>query len=474
MTPPGPGAIASLRGCFAGRLLTSPEEMAPFLTDWRRRWHGRAQAVAMPDTARDVAAILGWCHANRVPVVPQGGNTGLAGGSVPDGTGRAVVVSLGRLNRIRGIDAANNSLVAEAGCLLHDVQLAAERAGRLFPLSLAAEASCTIGGNLATNAGGVHVLRYGTARALCLGLEVATPSGEIWDGLRALRKNTAGLDLRDLFIGAEGTLGIITAAVLQLYPRPQAREVGYVAVPSPAAALDLLGLAQDRAGAGLTAFELMSEACLAAVLAQAAGARRPFAAAHPWYVLIEVSAWGDPPHAHVLPALLERAVERGFALDAVLAASEAQAARLWALREGISDAQAADGAGLKHDVALPLSAVPEFIAAADAAVARLCPGLRPGVFGHLGDGNVHYNVLQAAGPRGPAETARFLAQEAAVAQCVHDLVLARGGTVSAEHGLGVLRAAEALRLLPEVEVRMMRAVRRALDPNGIMNPGKGV
>ncbi len=448
--------------------------MAPFLTDWRKRWQGRAWAVVLPDTARDVAAVLGFCHANRLPVVPQGGNTGLSGGAVPDGSGRAVVVSLARLNRIREIDAGNNSLVAEAGCILRDVQLAAEQAGRLFPLSLAAEGSCTIGGNLSTNAGGVHVLRYGTARALCLGLEVATPSGELWDGMRALRKNTAGLDLRDLFIGAEGTLGIITAAVLQLHPRPQSREVAFVAVASPAAALRLLAVAQHRAGAGLTAFELMSEACLAAVLAHARAASRPFGAAHPWYVLMEISAWQGSPGMQSAPAILEGALEDGFVQDAVLAASEAQAARLWALREAISDAQAADGAGLKHDVALPVSAVPEFIEAADAAVARRFPGLRPGVFGHLGDGNVHYNVLQGAGPRGPAETARFLALEEPVAQCVHDLVLARGGTISAEHGLGVLRAAEALRMLPGVEVRMMRAVRRALDPEWIMNPGKGI
>ncbi len=467
--------MAALRGCFAGRLLTAADDMAPFLTDWRRRWHGSACAVAMPDTAQDVAAVLGWCNAHRVPVVPQGGNTGLSGGSVPDGSGHALVVSLARLNRIRGVDAANSSLVAEAGCILRDVQLAAERADRLFPLSLAAEGSCTIGGNLSTNAGGVHVLRYGTARALCLGLEVATPSGELWDGLRALRKNTAGLDLRDLFIGAEGTLGIITAAVLKLHPRPKTRNVAFVAVPTPATALCLLEVAQDRAGDGLTAFELMSEACLAMVLLHAGGTRRPFAAPYPWYVLMEVSAWQqDPAPAQTASAILEEALARGLAGNAVLSASEAQAAALWALREGISDAQAADGAGLKHDVALPLSAVPGFIAEADAAVARLAPGLRPGVFGHLGDGNVHYNVLQEAGPRGPAEAARFLAREDAVAQCVHDLVLARGGTIAAEHGLGVLRAAEAVRLLPEVEVRMMRAVRRALDPGGVMNPGKGV
>ncbi len=472
---PGFDTIEALRACFKGRLLTAPADMAPFLSDWRGRWHGTARAVAMPDTAQDVAAVLGWCNANHTPVVPQGGNTGLSGGSVPDGSGRAIMVSLARLNRIRGVSAGNNSLVAEAGCILRDVQLAAEAVDRLFPLSLAAEGSCTVGGNLSTNAGGVHVLRYGTARALCLGLEVATPSGALWDGLRALRKNTAGLDLRDLFIGAEGTLGIITAAVLQLHPRPDARAVAFVAVPSPEAALRLLELTQNRAGAGLTAFELMSEACLALVLLHAPATRRPFAAVYRWYALLEISSWTpDRPCAPMLPALLEQALDAGFAQDAVLSASEAQAARLWALREGISDAQAADGAGLKHDVALPISAVPDFIAAADAAIGRQFPGLRPGVFGHLGDGNVHYNVLQEAGPRGPAETAQFLAQEEAVNRCVHDLVLARGGTISAEHGLGVLRAAEALRMLPDVEVRMMQAVRRALDPNGIMNPGKGV
>ena len=473
--PPRSAAIAALRACFAGRLLTAADDMAPFLTDWRRRWHGSAWAVVVPDSAPDVAAVLGWCNANRVPVVPQGGNTGLSGGSVPDGGGSAIVVSLARLNRIRGVDAANNSLVAEAGCKLYDVQRAAEEADRLFPLSLAAEGSCTIGGNLSTNAGGVHVLRYGTARALCLGLEVATPAGELWDGLRALRKNTAGLDLRDLFIGAEGTLGIITAAVLKLYPRPVGRQVAFVAVSSPASALRLLDLAQARAGEGLTAFELMSEACLASVLTDVWSTRRPFADKYPWYVLLEISAWQqDARSAQVCSGILQDAADSGLILDAVLSLSETQAAGLWGLREGISDAQAADGAGIKHDVALPISKVPDFIAAADAAIGRLFPGLRPGVFGHLGDGNVHYNVLQQAGPRGPVEAGRFLGQEAAVNRCVHDLALARGGTISAEHGLGVLRAAEALRVLPDVEVQMMRAVRQGLDPVGIMNPGKGI
>ena len=475
LPPPGPEAVKQLSGRFAGRLLTSADDMAPFLTDWRRRWRGRAWAVAMPETAQDVAAVLGWCHANQVPVVPQGGNTGLSGGCVPDDSGRAVVVSLARLNRIRRVDAVDGSLVAEAGCILRDVQLAAEGVDRLFPLSLAAEGSCTIGGVLSTNAGGVHVLRYGTARALCLGLEVATPAGELWDGLRALRKNTAGLDLRDLFIGAEGTLGIITAAVLRLYPRPKARDVAFVAVASPAAALRLLELAQERAGQGLTAFELMSEACLASVLLHATGARRPFSALHPWYVLVEVSAWRqDLPPTQTLSAILEDAYGTGLAQDAVLSASETQISNLWALRERISDAQAAEAAGIKHDVALPIAGVPGFIADADAAIGRLFPGLRPGVFAHLGDGNVHYNVLQETGSHGSEAKARFLTREPAVNRCVHDLVLAHGGTISAEHGLGVLRAAEALRVLPKVEVQMIRAVREALDPYGIMNPGKGV
>ena len=453
----------TLRPLFAGRLLTSDEAMAPFLTDWRKRWHGRALAVAQPDTAQDVAAVLAWCHANRVPVVPHGGNTGLSGGSVPDGSGRAVVVSLARLRRIRHVDPLDDTMIAEAGCTLREVQLAAEGAGRLFPLSLAAEGSCTIGGNLSTNAGGVHVLRYGTARALCLGLEVVTASGEIWDGLRALRKNNTGPDLRDLFIGAEGTLGIITAAVLRLFPRPAARVAAFAAVASPRAALDLLGHVQRQAGAGLTAFELVSDACLEMVLRHVPAARRPFAAASGWYVLLELSDWGEWASAGpLMEAALEHAAARGWVEDGVISASDAQYAKLWLLREGISDAQAAEGFVMKHDVALPVSCVPEFIAAAGAAMARHFPGLRVGVFGHLGDGNLHYNVLGA------------LADEAAVGRCVHDLVLARGGSISAEHGLGVLRAGEALRALPEVEVRMMRAVRCALDPAGIMNPGKGI
>ncbi len=465
--------LEDLRSAFAGRLLTTAPEMAPFLTDWRKRWHGRARAVVQPDTAADVAGVLGWCQAQGVKVVPQGGNTGLSGGSVPDGSGGSIVISLARLNRVRSVDPVNSSMIVEAGCTLQAVQQAAEGAGRLFPLSLAAEGSCTIGGNLATNAGGVHVLRYGSARDLCLGLEVATADGALWDGLRGLRKNNTGLDLRDLFIGSEGTLGIITAAVLKLFSRPAARKVAFVAVDSPQAALLLLDAARARLGAGLSAFELMSGLCLELVVRHVPAARLPLAGQSAWYVLIELSVWDDAPDL-ALAALLEFAFDQGWAKDAVISASVAQATALWALREGVSDAQAAEGMTIKHDVAVPISHVAEFIGAADAAMARLFPAFRLGVFGHLGDGNLHYNVLPPVGRCGDADVAWFVAQEAAVNRCVHDLVLARGGSISAEHGLGVLRVSEALRGLPAVEVRMMRAVRAALDPAGIMNPGKGI
>ncbi len=452
---------------FAGRLLTEPADMAPFLTDWRGRWTGRARAVAQPESAQDVAAVLAWCSAHGVPVLPQGGNTGLSGGSVPDGSGQAMVVSLARLNRIRAVDAAGNTLVAEAGCTLAAVQAAAAAVGRLFPLSLASQGSCSIGGNLATNAGGVHALRYGTARDLCLGLELATSSGALWDGLRTVRKNNTGLDLRDLFVGAEGTLGIITAAVLKLFPQPASQAVAWVAVGAPERALQLLGAAQAALGPGLTAFELISEACLQAVLRYLPQARRPLANASPWYVLVEASAWGAADAAAALLGLLEGEAAGGGALDATIAGSAAQAAALWALREAISDAQGAEGGGIKHDVALPVGRVAAFLERAEAAMARDFPQLRLGVFGHLGDGNVHFNVLPGAG-------AWSAGLEAAVNGCVHDLVRAEGGSISAEHGLGVLRLAEARRTLPAIEVAMMQAVRAALDPAGIMNPGKGL
>ena len=465
-------ALTSLREAFGGRLLNDDEEMAPFLVDYRCIWHGKAIGVAQPDTAADVASILRWCSEHGVPVVAQGGNTGLSGGSVPDSSGKALLVSLRRLNRIRQVDAVNNTLIAEAGCTLQEVQGAARGADRLYPLSLAAQGSCTIGGTLSTNAGGVHVLRYGNARDLCLGLEVATPQGELWDGLRCLRKDNTGYSLRDLYIGAEGTLGIITAAVLKLFPPSTTQTVAFVAVRSTETAIELLSLAQKQLGAGLTAFELISESCVAIVLRRISGIRRPMIEASPWYVLLELSDSRDEVQAGLrLEGLLQTAMERRIVDDGILASSLAQCSALWALRESISDAQAAEGRTIKHDISLPVSRIPEFIATTDAAIQEAFPGLRMMAFGHLGDGNMHYNISPAADYSGPPDAA--LGEiEAPLNRLVHDAVVARGGSISAEHGLGVLRRDEAARYKQPVEVRLMRAVKTALDPKNIMNPGK--
>ena len=465
--------LDDLRTAFSGRLHTSPADMAAFLTDWRGKWTGRAIAVAQPDGPADVASILRWCSDHRVPVVPQGGNTGLSGGSTPDESGRALVLSLTRLNRLRGIDALNNTMVVEAGATLAQVQAWAREAGRLFPLSLAAEGSCTIGGNLATNAGGVQVLRYGNARELCLGLEVVTAEGEVWDGLRGLRKDNTGYDLRDLFIGSEGTLGVITAATLKLHPLPAAQVAAFVAVPQPEAAVQLLQLAQARLGPALTAFELMGDTCLRLVEKHVPSARLPLAERSPWYVLLELSVSRDEAQAaQAIEGLLEAAMEQGLATDAALSSSLAQFQALWALREDISESQGAEGRTIKHDISLPISRIPAFMASTGAAIEREFPGQRLVVFGHLGDGNLHYNVSPAAGRTGAGHEAEFVALEGPMNRLVHDAVAAHGGSISAEHGLGVLRRDEAARYKSAVEMKLMRAVKAAFDPRGLMNPGK--
>ncbi|HSV84389.1 MAG TPA: FAD-binding oxidoreductase [Ramlibacter sp.] len=465
--------LADLRARFSGRLLADAADTAPFRTDWRRKWTGRCLAVAQPDTADGVAAVLRWCHAHRVPVVPQGGNTGLSGGATPDGSGSALLLSLARLNRVRTLDPVNNTMVVEAGATLQQVQDAARAAGRLFPLSLAAQGSCTIGGNLATNAGGVQVLRYGNARELCLGLEVALPDGNLWDGLRALRKDNSGYDLRDLFIGSEGTLGAITAATLKLFPLPAEQVVAFAAVPSPAAAVALLQLAQERLGAALTAFELLGESCLDLVERHVPSARRPLAGRSPWYVLLEASvSQAAGPAAHLLETMLGDALERELATDMAVSTSLGQLRALWALREDISEAQGAAGPTIKHDIALPVSGLAGFIESTSRALMQAHPELRLVVFGHLGDGNLHYNVSPAVGRTGPEHAAAFQALEGPINRLVHDAVAAAGGSISAEHGLGVLRRDEAARYKGAVERRLMRAIKMALDPLGLMNPGK--
>jgi FAD/FMN-containing dehydrogenase len=462
--------LADLRAAFGGRLLEDAADKAPFLTDWRRKWTGQAIAVAQPDDAEGVAAVLRWCRAQGVAVVPQGGNTGLSGGATPAAGGQSLVLSTARLQRIRELDPVGQTVTAEAGVTLQQLQDAAREAGRLFPLSLAAQGTCTIGGNLATNAGGVQVLRYGNARELCLGLEVVTADGALWNGLRPLRKDNTGYALRDLFIGSEGTLGVITAAVLKLFPLPAAQVAAFVAVPSPEAALGLLALAQQRLAADLTAFELVSETCLQLVLRHVGAARRPLAEPSPWYVLLELSsATGEQAATEAIEGVLEAALEAGLATDAALSASVAQFRSLWALREDISESQGAEGPTIKHDIALPIARIPGFIAQTDALLARHFPGLRMVVFGHLGDGNLHYNLSP---PHAGMDRDAFVALESPINRLVHDAVAAAGGSISAEHGLGVLRRDESARYKSAVELQLMQAIKQALDPRNRMNPGK--
>ena len=460
---------ARLADLLGARFLTAPEDIEPYLIDWRRRYHGRALGVAQPDSAEETAAVVRLCVEHGAPVVPQGGNTSLSGGATPDATGRAVVVSMRRMNRVRAVDTDNNTITVEAGCVLAEIQRAAAEAGRLFPLSLAAEGSCSIGGNLSTNAGGVQVLRYGNARELCLGLEVVTASGQVWDGLRGLRKDNTGYDLRDLFIGSEGTLGLITAAVLKLYPRPVAQLTALAAVDSPREAVALLARAQAALGASLTAYEMFSETCLGFVLRHFPTETRPFGQPHPQYVLLECSDTESEAHARErFEALLADGIEAGLVHDAVVAASIAQSRGLWRLRELISEAQAAEGSNIKHDVSVPISQIATFVERTDALLAERFPGVRLVTFGHLGDGNLHYNVSPPPG----VASADFLSEQPAINQAVHDSVVAHRGSISAEHGLGQLRRDENRRYKSDVEMGLMRAVKQALDPRGLFNPGK--
>jgi len=450
-------------------VLTDEADVAPYLTDWRGRFTGRARAVLRPHDAAQVAGLVRLCATHRVPVVPQGGRTGLVVGSVPDESGQAVVLSLRRLNRIRAVDPINRTMTVDAGCILHDIQQAASHHGMLFPLSLAAEGSCTIGGNLATNAGGTGVLRYGNTRELCLGLEVVTARGELWDGLRGLRKDNTGYDLRDLYIGAEGTLGVITGAVLKLFPQPKAGITALVALSSCRDALALLGMAQDTAGPTLTGYELMSDVCLRLVGKHFPDLPRPFPQTHPQYALLELSSHESEQHAvRLLEETIERALEAGLAQDAVVATSIAQSRALWAIREHIPLAQAADGKNIKHDISVPISRIADFVEKTDVLLEHAWPGVQVVCFGHLGDGNLHYNI---APPEGTPHEA-FLAYQGDVNRIVHDSVAAFAGSISAEHGIGALKRDELPRYKAQVELDLMRAIKAALDPLGIMNPGK--
>jgi FAD/FMN-containing dehydrogenase len=441
----------------------------PYLTDWRKRYVGRALAVARPGSTDEVAAVVRACTAARAPMVPQGGNTGLVGGGTPDGSGSAVVISLQRMSRVRAIDTANDTLTVDAGCVLQAAQDAARSHGRLFPLSLAAEGSATIGGNLATNAGGTQVLRYGNARDLTLGLEVVLAGGEVWNGLRALRKDNTGYDLKHLFIGAEGTLGIITAATLKLYPLPAAQMTALAALPSLVAATRLLERARAAAAAALTAFEVMGRVTLEHAVESLPSLRMPLPLDQPWYVLLELSDAESEAHATaVFERILADALAADEIVDAAVARSLAEAQALWQLREGIPEAHARRGGNVKHDISLPVSSIAGFVETTDAALRGRFAWIEPIVFGHLGDGNLHYNMGTAPGT--PIDVA--FAHEQEINAVVHDAVHARGGSISAEHGLGQLKREAITRYKSALELDMMRRIKAALDPLGLMNPGK--
>jgi FAD/FMN-containing dehydrogenase len=464
------GLINSLRQICGEAHVLSGGGLTAYERDWRGREHGKALCVVRPAHTKEVSAVVKACAAVGVAMVPQGGNTGLVMGSTPDTSGQEVVISLQRMNKVRHIDIANATLTAEAGCILQHLQQTADQSGFLLALSLASEGSCTLGGNLASNAGGTQVLRYGNTRDLCLGLEVVTAQGDVWSGLSGLRKDNTGYDLRHLFIGSEGTLGIITAATMKLFPKPAAQRTAWAAVPSVQAALDLLGLAQQHLGAGLTGFEMMSQAALGLVARHFPALKVPFWQEAPYCVLLELSDTESESHAEQrLEQLLGIALDKNVASEVVIAQSLSQSRELWQVRESISSAQAAEGLNIKHDISLPVSAIPAFVKQTDTALANALPGLRIVNFGHLGDGNLHYNIQCPEG----ADAAHFLkTNEPQVNDMVYDAVMSFGGSVSAEHGIGRLKVESLPHYKDPVALQLMRNIKQALDPQKLMNPGR--
>lgn len=464
------GLIDSLRQICGEAHVLSGGGLTAYERDWRGREHGKALCVVRPAHTKEVSAVVKACAAVGVAMVPQGGNTGLVMGSTPDTSGQEVVISLQRMNKVRHIDIANATLTAEAGCILQHLQQTADQSGFLLALSLASEGSCTLGGNLASNAGGTQVLRYGNTRDLCLGLEVVTAQGDVWSGLSGLRKDNTGYDLRHLFIGSEGTLGIITAATMKLFPKPAAQRTAWAAVPSVETALDLLGLAQQQLGAGLTGFEMMSQAALGLVARHFPALKVPFWQEAPYCVLLELSDTESESHAEQrLEQLLGIALDKNVASEVVIAQNLSQSRELWQVRESISSAQAAEGLNIKHDISLPVSAIPAFVKQTDTALANALPGLRIVNFGHLGDGNLHYNIQCPEG----ADAAHFLkTNEPQVNDMVYDAVMSFGGSVSAEHGIGRLKVESLPHYKDPVALQLMRNIKQALDPQKLMNPGR--
>ena len=453
----------------AAHAVRDPHDIAPYLTEPREKFHGVTPLVLKPGSVAEVAAIMKLASETGTGIVPQGGNTGLVGGQIPSLAGNEVVLSLTRLKAVRAVDPDSNTMIVEAGVTLDEARAAADAADRLFPLKLASGGSCDIGGNVSTNAGGTEVLAYGNMRELVLGVEVVLPTGEVWDGLRTLRKDNTGYDLKHLFIGAEGTLGVVTAAVLTLMPKPAGVAVAFIGLKDPATALKLFHLARDRSGRSLTAFELLPRVGLEFVLAHAPGTRDPLAEPHPWYVLMEYSsARGQDDADAAAEAIFAAGLEAELVDDGALAQSLEQAEAFWHLRETMSEVQKLEGGSIKHDVAVPLARVPDLIERASAAVAEMIPGVRPCPFGHIGDGNIHLNFSQPVG----ADKAAFLARWEEVNARVHGIVGALGGTISAEHGIGVLKRAMLKQVKSPLEIEMMGRIKRAFDPAGILNPGK--
>jgi FAD/FMN-containing dehydrogenase len=449
--------------------LTEPSAVEPYLSDHRRLYHGRALGVALPRSVEQISQLLAACNEHRVGVVPHGGNTSYCGGATPDDSGRQVVLSLRRLNRVRSVDTLNYSLIAEAGCVLADVQAKADEADRFFPLSLGSEGSCQIGGNLSTNAGGTSVLRYGMMRDLVLGLEVVLADGRVLSHLTALRKDNTGYDVKSLFLGAEGTLGVITAASLKLFPKIRASATALVAVPDVRAAVSLLARLRETSGDRVSSFELIPRIAIELTTKHIPGVTDPLDGAHPWYVLCELtSSRASDPLDTVLQETLAAALDAGLVLDAALASNERERSSMWKMRETIPEAQRLDGASLKHDISVPIANLPQFVARASQWVQENVPDGRLVAYGHVGDGNLHFNLNQAPG----TERAAFLARAPQIERAIHDMVRELEGSFSAEHGIGRLKVGELERYTSAVELDLMHALKRTLDPNGILNPGK--
>ncbi len=464
------GLLERLRAIVGPKgFVADQDAMAPHLKDWRGLYRGAVPAMLLPASTAEVAAAVKACAEAGVGIVPQGGNTGLVGAAIPHAGRNEILLNLKRMNRVRLLDAADYTITAEAGCILADLQNAAEAADRFFPLSLGAEGSCQIGGNLSTNAGGINVLRYGNARELVLGLEVVLPDGRVWDGLRRLRKDNTGYALKHLFVGAEGTLGIITAAALRLFPRPLETATAFAALRDLDAAIELLAILRAGSGDSVSSFELLPRMAIELCLRHLPNIVDPLPARHDWHALIEFTGTvADGRTKAALEATLETALEKGTIVDAAIAQSEAQANNLWRIRDGLTEAQVHAGANIKHDVSVPVSRTPEFIKRADAALKKIAPGAETLAFGHIGDGNIHYNLCPPPG----ADLAAFMAKTDRVGAIVYDITAEMEGSFSAEHGIGQLRRAALVKYRSALEVEMMRTLKRSLDPKGLMNPGK--